>query len=699
MVYFGDDSSGVTLGIYNNKSTIGSKDKGTTTWSDLYIQNDSNLILTDGTGKVGIGISTPSKKLEVAGDISCSALSVNGVSITQNGGTGTATVWTTVNTNEIYYNGGNVGIATNNPSSTLDVNGTIRAGYDSDTASYLGRAVISGISGLGDAATFAHIDHATNTEYALKVISSGVTVLNSTGDLYLCSNSNDANMIIKSSGNVGIGTLSPSKKLEVAGDISCNALTVGGVSITQNGGSGSTVWTTVNTNEIHYSGGYVGIGTNNPEKGLHIYGNSTHKSRLRIESPSDSSSFHPTIELRGGGKDAYMWYDSSSGDFEFWAKNDFQFQTEGTTRMQIKSGGNVGIGTTNPSKKLEVAGDISCVTLDVATLNLTNNISASKVGLGNVTNESKATMFSSPTFTGTVSGVTSTHVGLGNVTNESKATMFSSPTFTGTVSGVTSTHVGLGNVTNESKATMFSSPSFTGNATATTQSSDNNSTRIATTAFVKNNISDLINGAPGALDTLNELASALDNSANFASNVTNRLTTLENANNSITTEFSVTTSGGKYYIDGNQQQTITFLKGFTYKFDQSDSTNSSHPLRFSTTSDGTHNSGSEYTTGVTTSGTAGSSGAYIEITVDKDAPNLYYYCSNHSGMGGSILVKQLENTLDSKQATINSSNRLNANLINDGNVDNTEFGYLNGVTSNIQTQLDSKQATIRWHCY
>ena len=68
----------------------------------------------------------------------------------------------------------------------------------------------------------------------------------------------------------------------------------------------------------------------------------------------------------------------------------------------------------------------------------------------------------SPTFTGTVSGVTATMVGLGNVTNESKATMFTSPTFTGTTSGVTATMVGLGNVTNESKATMFTSPTFTG---------------------------------------------------------------------------------------------------------------------------------------------------------------------------------------------------------------------------------------------
>ena len=45
----------------------------------------------------------------------------------------------------------------------------------------------------------------------------------------------------------------------------------------------------------------------------------------------------------------------------------------------------------------------------------------------------------SPTFTGTVSGVTATHVGLGNVTNESKATMFSSPTFTGTANLSTAT--------------------------------------------------------------------------------------------------------------------------------------------------------------------------------------------------------------------------------------------------------------------
>ena len=91
----------------------------------------------------------------------------------------------------------------------------------------------------------------------------------------------------------------------------------------------------------------------------------------------------------------------------------------------------------------------------------------------------------------------------------------------------------------------------------------------------------------------------------------------------------VSDSGNKYRFDGHGTSSITLnlTEGATYTFNYP----SAHPLRFSTTSDGTHGGGSEYTTGVTHV-----SSTQTTITVASGAPTLYYYCSLHSGMGGQI---------------------------------------------------------------
>ena len=101
-------------------------------------------------------------------------------------------------------------------------------------------------------------------------------------------------------------------------------------------------------------------------------------------------------------------------------------------------------------------------------------------------------------------------------------------------------------------------------------------------------------------------------------------------------------SSNKYAIDGSTATAdvaLTFVKGNTYRFDQSDASNINHPFNFSTTANGTHNGGSPYNTNVVSTGSAGSAGSYVEITVTDSTPsNLFYYCSNHNGMGWNISV-------------------------------------------------------------
>ncbi|SPW71871.1 phage tail collar domain-containing protein [Escherichia coli] len=77
-------------------------------------------------------------------------------------------------------------------------------------------------------------------------------------------------------------------------------------------------------------------------------------------------------------------------------------------------------------------------------------------------------------------------------------------------------------------------PTFTGEPKAPTPAAGNNTTRIATTAFVQAAITALINGAPDTLDTLKEIAAAINNDPKFSTTINNALAGKQPLDNTLT---------------------------------------------------------------------------------------------------------------------------------------------------------------------
>jgi hypothetical protein len=151
------------------------------------------------------------------------------------------------------------------------------------------------------------------------------------------------------------------------------------------------------------------------------------------------------------------------------------------------------------------------VTASASELNILDGVTASTAELNYVDGVTSAIQTqidakaptASPTFTGTVSGITSTMVGLGNVDNTSDANK--------PVSTATQTELDL-------KAPL-ASPALTGTPTAPTAAAGTSSTQVATTAFVGTAVANLVGTAAEALNTLGELSDALADDPNFATTI------------------------------------------------------------------------------------------------------------------------------------------------------------------------------------
>ena len=164
--------------------------------------------------------------------------------------------------------------------------------------------------------------------------------------------------------------------------------------------------------------------------------------------------------------------------------------------------------------------------------------------------------------------------------------------------------------------------------------------------------------------------------ANIASDVTSLANSLEK-----TYVVTVTNpgSGNVFVLDGVNNPTITMFRGNTYIFDLSNGTNATHPIAFK---DG---SGNAWTSGVTTTGTAGQSGAKVEFEVPSNAPSsMRYYCSTHgNSMGNTITVKDSNVSLVAGSiANVNLTGGSIANVNTLAGL-NTEISALGGITTAI----------------
>ena len=153
-----------------------------------------------------------------------------------------------------------------------------------------------------------------------------------------------------------------------------------------------------------------------------------------------------------------------------------------------------------------------------------------------------------------------------------------------------------------------------------------------------------------------------------------------------------------YYINGIEAPAIMFNgvddttanSEYVYKFDQSDSSNANHPLRFYLDANKT----TAFTTDVTTNGTAGSSGAYTLIKVSENTPNiLYYQCSAHAYMGNHAVATTSTFSKGGKLIQLPSSAGTLVGSGDSGTVSNTMLANSSVSFGGISLALGASDAT------
>jgi hypothetical protein len=274
----------------------------TTGSNNLSINNNSaswtNRITITSAGRLGVGTATPGYAVDVVGSLNVTgSFLVNGVAFSGGGGS-----WSSSSPN-IYFNGGNVGIGTSNPSRLLHIAGTSsnrilleQTGTNANYMTFSSNATTYGYFGIESSDSVAPFGN--NTAYGMSIGTVPATNFNVVTNSLV-------RMSVTSDGKIGIGSTTPGNLLELYG---------------------ANPTFSIKTSTAAYSSGFASI----------LFDTATASYPLAKITATDM----------GVSPNVYQ------GILQFWT----QYNATLVERMRITSTGNVGIGVAAPVRLLSVAG-------------------------------------------------------------------------------------------------------------------------------------------------------------------------------------------------------------------------------------------------------------------------------------------------------------------------------------------------------
>ena len=353
------------IDVRSEKSSfaIGQNSSGQTTLNSKLGQNlllsinESEKVRIDPSGQVGIGTSTPNNKLDVVGNVSIG---------TNYSGTFSAP------TNGLLIEGQTaIGNVSPDPNSKLDVSGAIFGSYNTDTTSYFGRSAI-GFSGISDHASFSHIDKNTSNDYALLQSSTGLTYINTSAGQSIRFRESNSDRMILTNGRLGIGTTSPLGNLDVRG----------------------TAYVGYQTESTH---AYFGYGV------------------LKTLAGNNFTIYHDSLK---NSATSYAFWTNSFGGIKLNTSgaSDFEIQNQASTKVIVKSTGLMGINNTSPSSYLDIySNDYIGVR---SMLNLVHNLTGTDTGSGTHTDTIANIQYTgTPNQSNPGDTIVGLNVDTGNITN------------------------------------------------------------------------------------------------------------------------------------------------------------------------------------------------------------------------------------------------------------------------------------------